>query len=133
MKFWVGDPCYHKGYDWDDYLNESNYGEDVAEIDGRYIAASNTMYGDGTYEGSNGMNYPVDAGLLGVVEWKDGDVPPFGMTIEEFDSRPFVDINSEGLITISDGKKVIYIMTGDESSDEDEEDWSYYDEDTEID
>lgn len=131
MKFWIGDPCYHDGYDWDHYLDVSEFAEKTVVFEGRHITAAPTMYGDGYYPGSTGMNYPVDAGLLGAVEWKDGDLPPFGMTLEEFESAPRAYLQGS-IVYITDGVKTIEIETN-PRDEEDEEDWSYCDEDTEID
>jgi len=68
---YVGDPCY--------CLNDVIYPDaiDQADPEGKFdsIASGahvegafvNTAYGDGEYEGSDGRNYGVDAGIIGIV------------------------------------------------------------------
>lgn len=65
--YFIGDPCYAIADDrWSDFCDavETN---DVTEFDGYKMFASSTAYGDGLYLGSDGADYPVDAGLLGCV------------------------------------------------------------------
>ena len=77
--YFVGDPCYAIPDDeWMPYLE---HGGDNYKIEGmvitlkrdRLVASVNTAFGDGVYEGSDGNNYGVDAGLLGVVSILPGD------------------------------------------------------------
>lgn len=73
-KWWIGDPCYPfpndgpKSDEWDRVLGATGCFEsphcDLGEIQ---VWAGSTKYGDGTYSGSDGNSYPVDAGLLGIM------------------------------------------------------------------
>ena len=70
----VGDPCYTvPDACWGDWLdaagNEENVTPDVlaASLDGHAIVGIHTAYGDGGYTGSDGFDYSVDAGLIGLV------------------------------------------------------------------
>lgn len=67
----VGDPCYAvPDHRWMEWLEAADYEtQDVllAELDGHPTLGIGTAHGDGTYEGDDGNEYPVDAGLIGVV------------------------------------------------------------------
>jgi hypothetical protein len=110
--YWVGDPCYavqEKNDDWwQQWLEDAYGGRDgnnvavlLAEVNGMPVLGINTAYGDGVYEDQSGYDYPVDAGLIGLVPaelWKgdqlytngepDGNEAPFGMHYHEF-PEPF--------------------------------------------
>lgn len=71
-EYFVGDPCYAvREADWmpwleaADYINESTYL--LADVQGRPVLGIGTANGDGTYRGSDGNVYGVDAGMIGVV------------------------------------------------------------------
>jgi len=75
-KYVLGDPCYAvPDENWDELLESCNYFEnpvgyirlDDFPMNKTFILAFPTRWGDGQYEGSNGMSYPVDAGLIGLV------------------------------------------------------------------
>lgn len=75
-KYVLGDPCYAvPDENWDELLESCNYFEnpvgyirlDDLHMNKTFILAFPTRWGDGYYLGSNGMNYPVDAGLIGLV------------------------------------------------------------------
>ena len=72
-KYRLGDPCYSVPNDrwseWLDATGSSLNDEDniYALLDGWPIIGFSTAYGDGSYEGSDGHSYPVDAGLIGLV------------------------------------------------------------------
>jgi hypothetical protein len=69
----IGDPCYAvPDKDWDGLLQSCNYFESPIGYvnDGAQkfpVLAFSTKWGDGCYPGSDGNEYPVDAGLLGLV------------------------------------------------------------------
>ena len=69
----IGDPCYAVPYeDWDALLASCNYFQNpigyVEGINGKhFVLAFGTRWGDGCYAGSDGKEYPVDAGLIGLV------------------------------------------------------------------
>lgn len=67
-EYFVGNPCYAASNDdWDPLLKSCNYfNNPVGEVKGIKILAFSTKYGDGTYLGSNGVEYSVDAGLIGL-------------------------------------------------------------------
>ena len=69
----IGDPCYAvPDKDWLPLLETCNYFESPIGYvkDGLQkfaVLAFGTKWGDGCYAGSDGNEYPVDAGLLGLV------------------------------------------------------------------
>jgi hypothetical protein len=67
-KYYLGDPCYTLGGDkWLDVLKQSDY-FDKPYVKGKKMAvAFGTAYGDGQYMDQYGNEYPVDAGMIGLV------------------------------------------------------------------
>lgn len=69
----LGDPCYAVPYFlWEDAGESSNWFDTpVATVkveDKTFnILGFSTAHGDGSYYGSDGFDYPVDAGLIGLV------------------------------------------------------------------
>jgi hypothetical protein len=70
----IGDPCSAvPNDDWDDLLASCNYFQSPIGYvrrgftDKVFVLAFGTKWGDGCYAGSDGHEYPVDAGLLGLV------------------------------------------------------------------
>lgn len=132
----VGDPCYaFSNYHpsdtslWRQWLDSAWHEGDPnkmrildGRVQGRRIAASVTAYGDGVYYDEKGHEYPVDAGLIGVVhesflpflsptETAEGKTP-FGMHLVTF-AEPFHVEFNDGVIAIGD----ILIETGDDVED----------------
>ena len=62
------DPCYAVASgDWMDLLESSAcFNKPVGTIKGFKVYAFSTMYGDGTYSGSDKFIYSVDSGLIGL-------------------------------------------------------------------
>lgn len=134
----VGDPCYSVPNDmWADWLALATGYESVrretplyAELNGYPVAGICTEYGDGMYPASDGAQYPVDAGLLGVVHVGVAvvSVSPDAVQTVTFD-RPFECYRDEdGVVHIGH----ISIYTGDTNGDEDlyeDEDDEDFDED----
>lgn len=127
-KYFIGDPCYAvPANDWEEVLTSTGflglYADELDEIRGVYqdkrdchgvfqlangyhILASSTAYGDGSYDGSDGFNYGVDAGLLGAVPMEyvllDNTRPGYyeGLgTIVDFKGSIWIEYD-EGKITI---------------------------------
>lgn len=126
MKFWVGDPCYHDGISkphekWIRLLDEAGYFQQKTNLifEDRYVGGVGTLYGDGLYEDQLGNSYPVDAGIIGYVQHKEGDEEPFGMTLHYFSEYPEISVDSEGLIRIYGGSVELIIPTGDQDEEED--------------
>lgn len=89
----LGDPCYAVPDDlWNDLLDSCQFFsfpiglvQKKGESFVYHVLGFSTAYGDGCYEGSNGRQYPVDAGLIGLVpiqlaeegSYEQGDVLTF--------------------------------------------------------
>lgn len=118
----LGDPCYTvPGDRWMEWLNaadfESNHAVLDAELGGHRVIGLSTAYGDGTYRGSDGFIYGVDAGLIGLVPVDlpgiRDDLPDLTTKVafhEDFD----VVRDSNGTLTFGH----IVIETGDVEDDE---------------
>jgi len=76
-RYILGDPCYAVPEDkWMELLESCNYFENPigtfsqytrGDTHNYYIVAFSTRWGDGSYRGTDGNVYPVDAGLIGLV------------------------------------------------------------------
>lgn len=102
-KYFIGDPCYvFQDATWDRLLDQSlddmQHGE-IFEFEGRQLWSHGTPHGDGVYDDQNGIEYGVDAGMLGAVPIELIDDPageelgtiidcPKGLTVE-YDNGTF--------------------------------------------
>ena len=80
-KYYIGDPCYAIADDlWSDYCDEIGkigYSDEEAndnggrsfEFQGEMIWHADTFYGDGEYKDEDGLEYGVDAGMIGVTPY----------------------------------------------------------------
>lgn len=123
--YWVGDPCYSVPDDrWMEWLQAARYDQPesrrflLAELDGYPVMAIGTAHGDGQYPGTDGFDYPVDAGLIGLVPYELVREEPFGARLHTFDS-PFTCTyeQEDGVIVLGD----IEIRTSWDDEDEEEE------------
>jgi hypothetical protein len=135
-KYFIGDPCYGVPDEkWSDVLDNTGFlglyeegssnrlekcdQAGIWQVDGAYVLAAPTAYGDGSYPGSDGFDYGVDAGMLGAVQldWAlEGNtierLKQLG-TIVEF-KTPVGIYYKEGTVEISSDDKCITIETGDD-------------------
>ena len=117
MKFWVGDPCYVVDDEvWVDVLDETDLFDNcpiILKWGNRYIDAQSTLFGNGEYEDQFGVQYPVDSGTIGVVEYREGDEEKdlFGVHLVDFNVQPDVYVSGENMI-ITDGIIRIEINMG---------------------
>lgn len=121
--YWVGDPCYAIPDElWMEWLHRADYMNNsdalLAEIGGHLACGISTAYGDGLYPGSDGVEYPVDAGLLGATPVAVAVDEPFGSKLVTFDA-PFTCYSDDGTVHIGH----IAIETGDEADDDDFSCW----------
>lgn len=70
-EYYIGDLCYVQKLSdvWDDFCNEF-FRVEHSEVAGVEFFAAGTAYGDGGYTGSDGIEYAVDAGLIGIISAK---------------------------------------------------------------
>jgi len=86
-KYWLCDPCYACPKErWHELLESSDYFSQAGHLDGVAVYGFSTAYGDGVYVGSDGEEYPVDAGLIGLTPIVLCEEKPFGATFVEFHS-----------------------------------------------
>jgi hypothetical protein len=128
QKYWIGDLCYVMHPEWDEFCSLTITDRCVTDgvftlADGRKFGCKGTAYGDGTYHDQNGKQYPVDAGLIGVIALEDIrdplaiTGPNIGLgNIYEFDSFPDV-ASHNGVIQIGN----IFIPTAFDEDCDDEE------------
>lgn len=133
-KYFVGDPCYvidhnvkEQNNTWDHFC-EHSFGRDaeepfIDEVTGISIQACSTMHGDGLYPGSDGIEYAVDAGIIGVAsidhmtEEQITELKKLGRIVE-FSGAP--EVYSGGSIIYVDDRQSdgtfpkVQIETGDE-------------------
>ncbi|WP_096702525.1 hypothetical protein [Magnetospirillum sp. 15-1] len=66
--YWVGDPCtVITGDQWDELGASNNWFErPIGTVSGQNVVAFPTASGDGVYRGSDGFEYGVDAGVIGL-------------------------------------------------------------------
>lgn len=126
--YWVGDPCYAVDSQelWMEFLGASGFFQTsvVARVGDKMIAAVGTAYGDGCYLGSDGYEYGVDAGLLGVVPVADWAKDPGDLMTKVVFEEPF-EVSTDGENVLIG---TILIPTGDEDED-DEYAWDGDDDD----
>ena len=135
--FYIGDLCYalnEKVYDevWGgNNYEEGQYTDPETKAE---FAMVGTTYGDGEYESSDGVSFPVDAGIIGIADLAicDGDTS-LGKVVPDYSGIVFIEYN-DGTITVSWGDKdshnEIDIYTGYDDYDEDE---GYYNEEENYD
>jgi len=117
-RYFIGDPCYvFSRRDWDNFACDAILDGKPTMKDLPYFAA-HTLNGDGTYRGTNGFEFGVDAGLLGAIPealiTKTPD-PEDGIMID-CPTGLFCDEN-DGLFTFGD----LLIDTRDGEDDEDDD------------
>lgn len=96
----LGDPCYSIPEDeWDDILTETNYFNDSYGnlSDGRFFLGFGTAFGDGVFTGSDGVDYGVDAGLIGLVEAPEEYV-------NEYNDRSVIVFETETIVSNDNGR-----------------------------
>ena len=138
---YVGDLCYCLNYDvYQEAIELANYeGKFDSTASGMHVEGAfvSTQYGDGDYIGSDGKEYAVDAGIIGIVNITsaaatDGEdfkifsklgrvikLPKYGPTQYKISRDEVGTITVE--IRQGKFKEIISIPTGNTEEDEDEE------------
>lgn len=129
---YIGDICYALEDDvYDGVWGKNDYESGKYETeDGLQFAVDNTYCGDGLYESCDGEFYPVDAGVIGVVDLRLAtkssldELKRLGKIIPEADMVEFFAEDGVFDITVYKDNEEIYsteINTRDYDEDEDEE------------
>lgn len=133
-KYFVGDPCYFvPNEEWDNFCDTLFTTDDTTDTKTITILdykcqCQHTMYGDGSYRGDNGLEYDVDAGLLGAVP------EVLCNTVGDYEKRhlitfkePFAvvfDDESESILFVNEKHSVLLsIFVGQEEEDEEDSYW----------
>lgn len=68
-RYFLGDPCYTVPSTlWGKLLESCDYfDQPIGKVNGHKVLAFRTAHGDGLYTDQNDHQYPVDAGLIGLV------------------------------------------------------------------
>lgn len=126
-EYYLGDPCYSIGEDrdkWIDlcdkwYIAENKGSNPVAQSGDSFVLAFNTAYGDGSYPGSDGKYYCVDAGIIGLVPVEIADKGTDLVTKITF-TEPTVCTSENGVLTF--GSVVIDTDPSYDDEEDEEED-----------
>lgn len=126
-RYFIGDICYALPED----LYNQIWGEQYGYVDGAFqlFAAHRTAYGDGCYSGSDGNEYAVDAGNIGIVniteqqEYDNETLSRLGKIVTVKDSIIMNSDSNCNFEFIVDGESFEIITDGsDYEEDEEEED-----------
>lgn len=131
-RYYVGDLCYVMHDCWDEvcellFAGRDDHGCNQGTFqlkDGRRFAIYNTAYGDGTYRGTDGRDYPVDSGSLGCILLSDiteEEKQYVGSgALHEFVSQVYTGRDEHGTVFFNNLK----IVT-DDMEDDEEDDWEF--------
>ena len=106
-RMYIGDLCYALSDEiYDGVWGASDYKDGAYKTEKGEFAMVGTAYGDGTYEGSDGFYYPVDAGIIGICDANlvEKEISDFGR---------LVDAVGEANISYEDGTIYITYTTPD--------------------
>ena len=116
-KYFIGDICY--ALEKDTY--SQIWGDKFQYEDGCYkdfgFAVAGTMYGDGCYNGNDGVSYCVDAGVLGITNiskqqrYDDSELNRLGKIVDVKQSISMERLENGEFIFIVDGEQ-FSIYTG---------------------
>lgn len=73
-EYYIGDLCYVMNTEWDEIVSQGVYDNSKLAFtlaDGRQYFMVSTMYGDGTYNDTDGNPYSVDSGTIGAIKVAD--------------------------------------------------------------
>lgn len=126
-RYFIGDICYalpDKIYDevWGDKYQYEN-----GSYDG--FAVHGTAYGDGTYEGTDGVSYSVDAGVIGITDiskeqrYDNNELSRLGKIVEVKDSLIMNCDDNGNFEFIVDGQSFEIITDGSNYEEEEDEDY----------
>jgi len=117
--YFIGDICYALDENIYDYIWGKKYEYENGEFKvgkSKFVVAS-TAYGDGCYEGTDGCEYGVDAGVIGIVPevlWDekrtDEEKPSMGFSmggrVVEVKKELIFEVKKQGVFVITlDGKE----------------------------
>jgi hypothetical protein len=125
-KYYVGDLCYVMHPQWDEFCQKTISGHNcidgIVQFDnGVKVVQFGTAYGDGLYSDMEGLEYSVDAGLIGCIKVEDIKDPESwldGGNIIQFEDD-FECYDNSGVLCF--GHVEIDTVGEDENEDDDED------------
>jgi hypothetical protein len=131
--YWFGDPCYVMKEDV--YHNQwglKDFEDGIYNFEGGHFAVARTFYGDGSYSGTNGKIYHVDAGCLCLMSTNLIDPEKHSKISSGTLVKGPVDFNfSNGVFIVESLNEKFTVDT--EGSDEEDEDEEEYNDEPEYD
>lgn len=124
-QYYISDPCYVL----DDDIYDDVWGEEFKYECGAYVRSGDkagfmmaqTAHGDGTYLGSDGVNYYVDSGTIGVIASALCTKGTDGSKLFTFDKEVRLTYEEKhGVIQIESGPFVLKITTDGPEEEEEE-------------
>jgi len=112
-KYYIGDICYALGDKlYDRVFGGMDYesGLYIQRDTNNFFLVDNTSYGDGCYTGSDGKEYGVDAGIIGIVPESCIEKDTDGGHMHTF-TEPVVCSFKNGVFTFQSGYKYLEINT----------------------
>jgi hypothetical protein len=100
-EYWVGDPCYIvTDLAWEEALLSSRMFTLPIGVTGggAQVLAFHTHHGDGVYHDKQGREYPVDAGVIGLVPVEGFPEPADGLMHKIEFEQPAVCFTEDGII-----------------------------------
>lgn len=118
-RYYIGDLCYAlKNEIYHGVFGDTAYSEGLYKMSDEQFFVSRTKYGDGSYKGTNGFEYGVDAGIIGIASTllcnPEEDV--YGGTLHTF-TEPVACTFKNGFFQLNSGDFNLEIDTTGESDD----------------
>jgi hypothetical protein len=119
-RYYIGDVCYAlKDILYDTVFGSNGYANGHYALNDGVFVVNSTAYGDGSYEGTNGYEYGVDAGIIGIASM--GVCVPenkvYGGTLHTF-TEPVKCSFKNGMFEFSSGNWHLEIDTAHEGDDD---------------
>lgn len=126
-RYFIGDICYALP----DKIYDEVWGDKYQYENGSYegFAVHGTAYGDGTYEGTDGVSYGVDAGVIGITDigkeqrYDNNELNRLGKIVEVKDSLIMNCDDNGNFEFIVDGQSFEIITDGSNYEEEEDEDY----------
>jgi len=112
--YYIGDICYAiTGPEYKEIFGGAGYTDGCYTNGEKVFVVAGTAYGDGTYRGSNGLDYSVDAGVIGIVSknFFEDTSEIMGGSVHTFTDPVDVRFDEFGVFNFTSGSQKIVINT----------------------
>jgi len=119
-KYYIGDLCYAmKDKIYDGIFGGNDYAYGYYTLKNGCFLVDGTAYGDGSYQGTNGFDYGVDAGIIGIASLSvcNAEEKIYGGTVHTL-SEPVLCTFNDGIFEFSSGSWYLKIDTTAEFDDD---------------